>query len=506
MSYEESLNSLLLGIDVGTTATKATLVTPEGRVVSEGRSEYQTHHLQAGWVEQDPQDWWRSLCVATKAALANVPDAKILGTAISSQAPTFIAVDKDGNPLRRALIWMDRRAQNQADQLLRTLPNIAQISGNRADPYYVAAKILWFIENEPELYAKTKYFLQIPGYLNFRLTNKFGIDKPHASLLQLRKADQSDWSPEILAAVGVDPNLFPEIGECSQLQGEVNSKASDESGIPKGTPVFFGSVDGASAAIEAGAIAPGIVAEMTGTSTVLIAPTSGNARDQAFVAMAHAIPGLELQLGAMVASGASVQWLHQNIFGGLVSVDEIMKRAKSVAPGSDGLIFLPYMMGERSPIWNTNARGVFFGLSLTTSQECMARAVLEGTAFALAHNVEIARKAGIAVDEIRSVGGGAKNSLWNQIKADVLGIPVALLEQSVGAPIGNAFIAGMGLGLYSDFKSAISDSVVVSERFYPDENKHSYYLDRYQRFRSLYENNKEEFDLSVKTATFGGGK
>jgi sugar (pentulose or hexulose) kinase len=296
------MNSLLLGIDVGTTATKAILVTPEGRVVSEGRSEYQTHHLQAGWVEQDPQDWWSALCVATNSALDKTPGARILGVAISSQAPTFIAVDKDGIPLRRALIWMDRRAQSEANELLRRIPNISQITGNRADPYYVAAKILWFIKNEPGLFAKTKYFLQIPGYLNFKLTNKFGIDKPHASLLQLRKADQSDWSPEILEAVGVDASFFPEIGECSQLQGEVSSEASEESGIPKGTPVFFGSVDGASAAVEAGAIEPGIVAEMTGTSTVLIAPTSGTARDPAFVAMAHAIPGLELQLGAMVAN------------------------------------------------------------------------------------------------------------------------------------------------------------------------------------------------------------
>ena len=162
-------------------------------------------------------------------------------------------------------------------------------------------------------------------------------------------------------------------------------------------------------------------------------------------------------------------------------------------------------MGERSPIWNTNARGVFFGLSLTTSPEAMARAVLEGTAFALLHNIEIARASGISVDEIRSVGGGTKNALWNQIKADVLGIPVAILKESVGAPIGNAFIAGLGLGLYPDIRSAVTSAVSIADRYQPNSKHHEHYQDRYQRFRSLYVNLKDEFDQSAKSAVYGGG-
>jgi len=499
------MTSLLLGIDIGTTATKAVLVTPAGHVVSEGRAQYATDHLAATWVEQNPDEWWRTLCDATREAIAKVPDVKILGVAISSQAPTFLAVDKEGKPLRPALIWMDRRAEAQAQELASKFPNISELTGNRADPYYVAAKILWFIRNESKLYANTKYFLQIPGYLNFRLTGQFGIDKPHASLLQLRTADQSGWSNDLIAAIGVDPELFPEIAECSKLQGVVNSQASIESGIPEGTPVFFGSVDGASAALEAGAIDPGVVAEMTGTSTVLIMPTDGTVRNNAFVAMSHAIPGRELQLGAMVASGASVQWLHEKILGKHESIEKLISGAEKVNPGSEGVLFLPYMMGERSPIWNTNARGVFFGLSLTTSPEAMARAVLEGTAFALLHNIEIARASGISVDEIRSVGGGTKNALWNQIKADVLGIPVAILKESVGAPIGNAFIAGLGLGLYPDIRSAVTSAVSIADRYRPNSKHHEHYQDRYQRFRSLYVNLKDEFDQSAKSAVYGGG-
>ena len=500
-----AMTSLLLGIDIGTTAAKAVLVTTDGQVVSEGRAQYLTQHLAVNWVEQNPEEWWRALCSATLEAVSKVPGVKILGVAISSQAPTFLAVDNNGAPLRPALIWMDRRAEKEAQELANKFPNISELTGNRADPYYVAAKILWFIRNEQKLYAKTKYFLQIPGYLNFRLTGKFGLDKTHASLLQLRTADQKKWSEELISVVGVNPELFPEIGDCSKLLGEVNSAASIESGIPVGTPVFFGSVDGASAALEAGAIDPGIVAEMTGTSTVLIMPTEGTVRSSAFVAMSHAIPSRELQLGAMVASGASVQWLHEKVLGNKTSIEQLTSGAEKINPGSDGLLFLPYMMGERSPIWNTNARGVFFGLSLTTTPESMVRAVLEGTAFALMHNIEIARSIGLPVDEIRSVGGGTKNRLWNQIKADVLGIPVAILKESVGAPIGSTFIAGLGLGLYPDIRSAVTSAVSISDRYLPNTQNHTYYIDRYQRFRGLYENLKEEFDLSAKSAIYGGG-
>ena len=497
--------SLLLGIDIGTTAAKAVLVTPEGQVVSEGRSQYPTDHVAANWVEQNPEDWWRALCAATHEAMSKVTATKILGVAISSQAPTLLAVDSQGQPLRPAMIWMDRRAQAEAEELAAKFPNIAEITGNRADPFYVAAKILWFIRNEPQLYAKTKYFLQIPGYLNFKLTGKFGIDKPHASLLQLRSADQSQWSQELISAVGVNPELFPEISECSHLQGEVTTESSAQSGIPVGTPVFFGSVDGASAALEAGAIDPGVVAEMTGTSTVLIMPTDGTVRSSAFITMSHALPGRELQLGAMVASGASVQWLLEKILGNKDPIEKLTEAAQKVEPGSDGLLFLPYMMGERAPIWDTNARGVFFGLSLTTTPEAMLRAVLEGTAFALMHNIEIARSVGLVVDEVRSIGGGTKNRLWNQIKSDVLGIPVAILKESVGAPIGNAFIAGYGLGLYPHVRSAVTNAVTISERYKPDMKIHNHYQERYQRFRGLYENLKGEFEMSAKSATYGGG-
>lgn len=494
------MQELLLGVDVGTTATKAVLVDSSGHIISQGRAEYPTEYLQAGWVEQDPNDWWLSFCQAVEIAQAGAPGAKISGIAISAQAPTLIAVDANGDPVRNAMIWMDRRAQAEADELASEFSNISQLTGNRADPYYVAAKIKWLIKNEPANYQKTKYFLQIPGYLNCKLTGKFGIDSAHASLLQLRNAENSKWADDVMKFVGVSEDKFPQIANSIVLQGEVLS--NNQSKIAAGTPVYFGSVDGCSAALEAGVIDPGVVAEMTGTSTVLLMPTDGNNFNDAFVAIEHAIAGRQLRLGAMVASGASVAWLQQSILKGEQSVEQLSKEAQEVAPGSEGLLFLPYMMGERSPIWHTNARGVFFGLSLTTTPAMMFRAVLEGTAFALAHNVEIGKASGIRIDEIRSIGGGSKSGLWNQIKADVLGMPIAVLEDSVGAAVGDAYLAGMGAGLFKDIRQTLKTNVKIETRFVPDQKVHSYYQERYARFRSLYESIKEEFDKSAPTASY----
>ena len=494
------MQALLLGVDVGTTATKAVLVDQSGHVVSQGRAEYPTHHLQAGWVEQDPEDWWRSFCEAVSQARAAIGPCKISGVLISSQAPTLICVDENGIPLRNALIWMDRRAQSQADKIAKEFPDISQKTGNRADPYYVAAKIKWLIENEAHNYQKSKYFLQIPGYLNFKLTGKFTLDSAHASLLQLRSADNRSWATDVMKFVGVTGDKFPEIGLSSQLCGEVG--VNNQSGIEAGTPVFFGTVDGCSAAVETGVIDSGVVAEMTGTSTVLIMPTTENIFNDVFVSIDHAIADRQLRLGAMVASGASVAWLAGSILKEQSSIEELTQEAKSVPAGSEGLIFLPYMMGERSPIWNTNARGVFFGLSLSTTPAMMFRAVLEGTAFALAHNVELARKSGIEIDEIRSIGGGSKSDLWNQIKADVLGIPIAILKDSSGAAVGDAYLAGLGTGQIGDLREIIKANIKIDNRYSPDAKKNSYYQERYQRFRGLYESLKPEFDNSAASASY----
>jgi xylulokinase len=498
---------LLLGIDVGTTAAKAVLFSLDGRLQSVGQAEYSVQHVRPNWVEQHPEDWWQAVCLAIRQALTSVTDSRerVAGLAVSAQAPTLIALDRAGQPLRSAMIWMDRRAEAEAAELNEQLgaARVYQITGNRADAFYVAAKLLWYKKHEPELLAQTHLFVQITGYINYRLTNIFTLDNVHAGLLQLRAYATGEWSQTLCEICGVEPSQFPPIHPGHHVQGEVTPEAAEATGLRPGTPVMVGTVDGAAAALEAGAAELGIAAEMTGTSTVLLMPNDGSVTEPAFIAMPHAVPGIHLLLGAMVASGASYRW-YRDQFGqpevesaarqNLDPFDLLTQHASEVEAGSDGVIFLPYMMGERAPIWHTNARGVFFGLSLSTPRTALIRAILEGTAFALRHNVEVARRAGVSLSEIRSVGGGTRNMLWNQIKADVLGIPLLLPEASVGAPFGDAILVGMGLGFYKDISQTLRELVKLQAHHEPNGVNHQRYNDIYPIFRNIYEHLREDFD------------
>lgn len=502
---------LLLGIDIGTTAAKAALFSPDGRLQAVGQAEYKVNHVRPGWVEQDPEDWWLATCIAIRQALVNVPggEEQIGGVAVSAQAPTLVALDRFGQPVRPALIWMDRRAEAEVRQINEQLgaETVYRVTGNRTDAFYVAPKLLWFKNHEPDLFKKTHKLVQINGYINYRLTSAYSLDNVHAGLLQLRNYMTGEWSAALCDLCGVEPSQFPEILPGHHIQGEVTPEAAEATGLRPGTPVMVGTVDGAAAAVEAGAVDPGSAAEMTGTSTVLIMPNDGSVTESAFIAMPHAIPGLHLLLGAMVASGASLRW-YRDQFGQveiqaasnlkLDPFDLLTQQAAQIKPGSDGLIFLPYMMGERAPLWHTNARGVFFGVSLATQKAAFIRAILEGTAFALRHNVEVARKAGVILTEVRSVGGGTRSALWNQIKADVLGVPVLLPKASVGAPFGDAVLVGMGLGLYPDVNRSLREIVRLQTRYEPNADNHARYNQVYPIFRSIYENLRDVFDRAAE--------
>lgn len=505
------MDRLLLGIDVGTTAAKAALFSVAGQLQAVGQAEYPVYHVRPGWVEQNPEEWWRAVCVAVRQALDRVPDApkRVAGLAVSAQAPTMIPLDRAGQPVRPALIWMDRRAEAEAARLDQALGagETYRITGNRPDAFYVAAKILWFKTHEPHLLARTHQFAQINGYINYRLTGTLTLDPVHAALLQLRDYTSGEWSAALCDLCGVEPAHFPPIFPGHHVQGEVTREAAEATGLLPGTPVMAGGVDGSAAALEAGAVYPGMAAEMTGTSTVLLMPNDGHVTEPAFIAMPHAVPGVDLLLGAMVASGASLRWFRDQ-FGqietqagaqmGIDPFDLLTQQAAQV--DSNGLIFLPYMMGERAPIWHTQARGVFFGLTLATPRAALIRALLEGTAFALRHNVDVARQAGVQINEIRSVGGGTRSSLWNQIKADVLGLPVLLPRTSVGAPFGNAMLVGMGLGYYPDIGQALKDIVQVRTRYEPDQANHRRYSEVYAVFRSIYEHLRPDFDRAAMIA------
>lgn len=508
------MSDLLLGIDVGTTAAKAALFSLDGRVQAVGQAEYPLYHVQPGWVEQDARDWWRAVCAAVRAALAQIEDGRnrVLGVAVSAQAPTLLPLDRRGEPLRRALIWMDRRADREAERLNAQFgaDHAYAVTGNRADSFYVAPKLLWLRQHAPDIVAQTHQFMQINGYVAYRLTGAYSLDPVHAALLQLRDFRAGEWSATLCEACGVRPEQFPPILPGHTVLGEVTPDAAEATGLRPGTPVMAGTVDGAAAALEAGAVEAGIAAEMTGTSTVVLMPHDHAITDPSLIAMPHAAPDLHLLLGATVSSGASLRWFRDQLGAlevqqaaqtGVDAFDVLTEQAVDIPAGSGGVVFLPYMMGERSPLWHSEARGVFFGLSLATPRGALTRAILEGTSFALRHNVEVAQAAGMTVHEIRSVGGGARSALWCQIKADVLGIPIALPEAPVGAPFGDALLVGLGLGLFPDLRTAARDLVRVRTRYEPDAARHALYTELYGLFRDLYTHLRGDFDRLARIVT-----
>ncbi len=511
------MQPLLLGIDIGTTAAKAALFAVDGRLQAVGSAEYPLYHIRPGWVEQQPEDWWQAAITAIRQAIAQVEHGaeRIAGICVSSQAPALIALGADGQPLRPALIWMDRRAEAEVAELEHLLgaDTIYRVTGNRPDAFYVASKHRWYMKHEPELLARTRTFLQITGYINYRLTGLMSLDLTHAALLQLCDYATGAWSPELMTACGVEPRHYPPARPAHDVLGGVSPTAAEATGLRVDTPVMVGTVDGAAAALEAGAADAGVAAEMTGTSTVMIMPNNSGVTESAFIAMPHAIPGIDLLLGAMVSSGASLRWFRDQFADAeretaarthVDAFDLLTAQAAQAPAGSDGLIFLPYMMGERSPLWNTHARGVLFGLSLATPKAAVIRAILEGTAYALRHNVEVAQRAGVAINEVRSVGGGTRSALWNQIKADVLGVPVLLPEASVGAPFGDALVAGLGVGLYTDVLETVRSVVKIKTRYQPDPANHARYSEQYALFRSIYEHLRADFDQSARLMTTNG--
>jgi xylulokinase len=501
------MEPLLLGIDAGTSAVKAVLVDPRGSLCAVGQAEYPLHHLRPAWVEQDPDDWWRGTCQAVNEALAKVPNGagRVLGLAVSCQAPTLLALDRSGRPLRPAMIWMDRRAEAEIVRLAEQMgaDQIYRVTGNRPDAFYVAARLLWLRNHEPEVLKRTWQFVQVNGYINYRLTGQLTLDPSNAVLLQMRDYHKEEWSQALCSACGVEPSQFPRVVAAHSVQGELTRQAAEATGLRAGTPVMAGTVDSPAAALEVGVVESGIAAEMTGTSTVVIMPNNRGLTEPALIALPHALPGIHLLLGAMVASGGCLRWFRDQFGqpevqaasdGKASAFDLLTGQAAEIPAGSGGVIFLPYMMGERSPLWHTNARGVFFGLSLATPKAALVRAILEGAAFALRHNMEVALRAGAEVRELRSVGGCSRSDLWNQIKADVLGRPLLLPRTSVGSPFGAAVLAGMGVGVYPDVRKSLLEMVQLERRFDPNPANHERYNRTYQVFRDIYDHLKGDFD------------
>jgi len=468
----------LLGIDVGTTAVKSLLYDMNGEIQARASREYPTMHPKPGWAEHSPHLWWELTKETIREILAKVRSStknKIAGIGVSALYPVVLPVDKKGEPLRPAIIWMDTRG------------------GKLHDPL---PKLLWIKQNEPDILRRTHKFLTANGFINYKLTGQFTVDITQALGIGQFKM------PEF-----IDANLFPDMHPFSEVIGEVTAEAAHETGLAEGTPVIAGAVDGFSAIVGAGVVKPGRAVEFTGHSLSLSIYTDKPYPEvQEKGLFAGGGTGFYIVSGYMAAAGGLLRWFRDALGYlelesakrlGLDSYQIMDLEASKVPPGSGGLIILPYIAGERCPIWNANARGVIFGLYLTHSRAHIIRAILEAVAYGLRHNVEIAEGAGIRIDELRSTGGGSKSDVWLQIKADVLNKPIYQVNAEAET-LGDAIMAGVGVGVFDDLFSTSDELAKVKKVISPNPDHHKLYSKLYEIYREIYEPLKGSFDKLAK--------
>lgn len=461
---------LILAHDLGTTGNKASLYDSEGQVRASSFHGYETAFPRVNWVEQNPEEWWKAVCASTRQLLAaaRVRPHEIACISFSGQMMGCVAVDAQARPLRPAIIWADQRAVAEAEALIRGvgLQEVYRITGHRASPSYSGAKILWIRSQQPDLFAQAHRFLQAKDFVVARLTGRFVTDHSDASGTNLYDLRTGDWSAPILDAVGLDAALLPDLHASTDVVGEVLAKVADEAGLAPGTPVVIGGGDGCCAATGAGVIREGSAYNYVGSSSWIAIAAREPILDPTMrtFTWAHLVPGMFSPCGTMQAAGGSYQWLRDNLC--LPEVDaaarlglspyELMdQQAEQSPPGANNLLFLPYLLGERSPRWNPNARGAYIGLTMKHTRADIIRATLEGITLNLRVILEAFEEQGARVKAMRVIGGGARGRVWRQIMADIYGLPVlrpALLEEATS--LGAALAGGIGVGLFRDWEVA----------------------------------------------------
>lgn len=507
--------AFLLGTDIGAQSIKVALFHDEGGLVSLEQIPYPIGRPSLGWAEGNPEIWWESFCKGVKSAIEGkgVQGKEIESIGISTMCPSLVALDGQGNPLRPAILYLDQRSIPQARMIQERigLNKVFEITGNRIAPgTYSVTSILWIKENEPHIFEKTRFFGHGNTFLAHRLTGHFAFDWASASFTGLfRTGDQRSWSQELCKELQIPMELLPDPVISSFRIGSLNKEASRATGLTQGIPVAIGGADTACSALGAGVVDPGQVFESSGTSEVLSFCSDRPRFDIRFMNRCHVVPDRWLLMGAMLSPGAALSWFRDQFclqekkvaqdLG--LSAHQIMDlEAHSSPPGANGLLFLPYMRGERSPIWDAFARGVFCGLSLDTTKGDMIRSILEGTAYGIRQNMEIAEQdLGLKVRDLKVVGGGSISPIWGQIKADVLKKNITTLTLQETAVLGAAMLGGMASGRYMDFRDSIAKaSARTLKSSFPEPEVSSIYDQMYASYLSLYLNTKGIFEQLSK--------
>jgi xylulokinase len=493
----------LLGIDVSTTGVKALLIDEDGVVTGSATTGLELSTPKPLWSEQDPAHWWEGAVKSIRQVLSDtgVSRKSVAAVGMTGQMHGLTLLDGDGNVLRPAILWNDQRTARQCDEIRKKLfrKRLIEITGNDALTGFTAPKILWVRENEPEVFDRARHVLLPKDYVRFRLTGEYATDRAGAGGTLLVDIESRDWSEEVLKALDIPAGMLPKTHEGPEVTGTVTPAAAEETGLLAGTPVVGGGGDQAAGAVGVGAVRPGVVALTLGTSGVVFAST-----DRPFVepdgrlhAFPHALPERWHLMGVMLSAGGSLRWFRDALAPGM-KYDDLLAPALEVPVGCEGLQFLPYLTGERTPHPDPTARGAFVGLTVRHTRAHMTRAVLEGVSFGLRDGFELVHTAGRAeIAEVRVAGGGARSPLWRQILADVLDAELVTVNTTEGAAYGAALLAGVGAGVWPDVDMACGATVKKTGSTKPNLETASLYEDAYLTFRQLYPILKEAFrDLS----------
>ncbi len=479
---------LLVGLDVGTTGTRGLAINEAGEVVAEASAEYPLHTPRPGWTEQDPEDWWE----ATKTVLGTIADQaddEVVGIGLAGQMHGSVFLDAEGEVIRPALLWNDQRTEKQCEKIAGAVgeERVIEIAGNPAVTGFQAPKVLWLRDEEPENYERLAHVLLPKDYVRFRLTGEYATDASDASGTLFLDVERRQWSEEILEALEVPEEWMPQVYEGPENTGNLRKEVAEQLGLKTGVPVAAGGGDNAAAAVGVGVIEEGLVSSSVGTSGVLFVHAEEFTPDPSgrLHAFCHAVPGKFHLMGVTLSAGGSFSWWHDTL-DGRFGYDELSEFASEVPPGSEGLIFLPYLSGERTPHLDPSARGTFFGLTNRHDKTHMTRALMEGVVFSLRDSLEIIRELGIPIEQVRATGGGARGELWRKLQADIYGTRIHRTTTDEGPAYGAALLAGVAADVYRDVEEATTRVSLREEVTEPEEDNTSLYDEYFEVYRTLY--------------------
>ena len=481
-----------MGIDVSTTGVKALIIDQQGIVVGTANTEHPLSSPFPLWSEQNPEDWWNGALNSIRQVLAQtgIAGQEVAAIGLTGQMHGLTLLDEGGKVLRPAILWNDQRTASQCDEIREKVgrSRLIQITGNDALTGFTAPKILWVREHEPEVYGKIRHILLPKDYLRYHLTGGFAVDRADGSGTILFDIRTRDWSPEMLTALEIPLEWLPTTFEGTQVTGQVSTDAARLTGLKAGTPVVGGGGDQSAGAVGVGAVEPGIVSLALGTSGVVFATTDGpfiepQGRLHAFC---HSVPNRWHLMGVMLSAAGSLRW-YRDTFAPGMDYDTLLAPAAQIAPGCEGLLFLPYLTGERTPYPDPLARGSFTGMTIRHSLPYFSRAVLEGVAFGLRDSFELIKSAGLSqIRQVRVSGGGARSALWRQILADVFNSELVTINTTEGAAYGAALLAGVGAGYWPDVDQACQAGIRITGSTQPVSSTVAGYESTYQLYRQLY--------------------